>query len=262
MLSRNMLDMTAPTPLQQVGNFLVKRDDLFEIAGVCGGKARTCWAMGQGAPGLVTAVHRSSPRGNVVAHVAKALGVPCRVHVPAGELGPELQAAQAAGAVVIQHSPGHSSVINARARDDARERGWRLIPFGMECTEAVEQTAAQARSTVAQMYNQRVRALRVVVPVGSGMSLVGILHGLAQADFTVPVVGVVVGASPLKRLDTWAPKHWPNLCRLVQAGIDFHKPAPVVRLGNIELDPFFEAKCLSFLQPDDLFWVVGTRGGP
>lgn len=46
-----MLDTTAPTPLQQVGNFLVKRDDLFEIAGVCGGKARTCWAMGQGASG-------------------------------------------------------------------------------------------------------------------------------------------------------------------------------------------------------------------
>src|SRR5260370_21661771 len=31
-----MLDTTALTPLQQVGNFLVKRDDLFEIAGVRG----------------------------------------------------------------------------------------------------------------------------------------------------------------------------------------------------------------------------------
>ena len=96
-----MLDTTALTPLQQVGNFLVKRDDLFEIAGVRGGKARTCWAMGQGAPGLVTAGSRSSPQANIVAHVAKALGVPCRVHVPAGKLGPELVAAQAAGAVVI-----------------------------------------------------------------------------------------------------------------------------------------------------------------
>jgi len=256
-----MLDTTAPTPLQQVGNFLVKRDDLFEIAGVCGGKARTCWAMSQGAPGLVTASTRTSPQANIVAHVAKALVVPCRIHVPAGKLGPELVAAQAAGAVVVPHLPGYNSVIKARAREDARERGWRLIPFGMECTEAVEQTAAQARSTVTQMYNQRVRALRVVVPAGSGMSLAGILHGLAQANFTVPVVGVVVGTSPLKRLHKWAPKHWPNLCRLVQAGIGFHKRASVVRLGNIELDPFFEAKCLSFLQPDDLFWVVGTRGG-
>ena len=76
-----MLDTTAPTPLQQVDNLLVKRDDLFKIAGVCGGKARTCWAMGQGASGLVTASSRSSPQANIAAHVAKALGVPCRVHV-------------------------------------------------------------------------------------------------------------------------------------------------------------------------------------
>jgi hypothetical protein len=73
-----VLDTTALTPLQQVGNFLVKRDDLFEIAGVRGGKARTCWAMGQGASGLVTASSRSSPQANIAAHVAKALGVPCR----------------------------------------------------------------------------------------------------------------------------------------------------------------------------------------
>jgi len=257
--TQKMLDTTAPTPLQQVGNFLVKRDDLFEIAGVCGGKARTCWAMSQGAPGLVTAGSRSSPQANVVAHVAKARGVPCRIHVPEGKLGSELVAAQAAGAIVIPHSPGHGSVINARAREDACERGWRAIPFAMECTEAVEQTAAQARSTVAQMNNQGPRALRVVVPVGSGMSLAGILRGLARAGFTVPVVGVVVGACPDKRLDRWAPKHWRNLCRLVQTGIDFHKPAPVVRLGNMELDPFFEAKCLPFLKPGDLFWVIGRR---
>jgi hypothetical protein len=123
-----MLITTALTPLQQVANFLVKRDDLFEIAGVRGGS-------------------RSSPQANIVGHVAKALGIPCRVHVPEGELGSELVAAQAAGAVVKQHSPGHNSVINRRARDDASARGWQLIPFGMECAEAVQQTAAQARST-------------------------------------------------------------------------------------------------------------------
>ena len=253
-----MLDTTALTPLQQVGKFLVKRDDLFEIAGVRGGKARTCWAMGQGAPGLVTAGSRSSPQANIVAHVAKALGVPCRVHVPKGKLESELEAAQASGAVVIQHSPGHRSVINCRARDDARALGWKVIPFGMECTEAVQQTAAQACSTVAQMCNQGAKARRVVVPVGSGMSLAGILHGLTQAAFTVPVVGVVVGACPVKHLDKWAP-HWRNRCQLVRTGIDFHKRARDVRLGDIELDPVFEAKCLPFLQPGDLFWIVGKR---
>ena len=52
----------------------------------------------------------------------------------------------------------------------------------------------------------------MVVPVGQFIS--GVLHGLAQASFTVPVVGVVVGADPAKRLDEWAPAHWHNLCKL------------------------------------------------
>ena len=64
---------TTVTPLQQVGDFLLKRDDMFEVAGVRGGKARSCWAMAQGAPGLVTLSHRLSPQGNIVAHVAQKL---------------------------------------------------------------------------------------------------------------------------------------------------------------------------------------------
>jgi hypothetical protein len=91
------------------------------------------------------------------------------------------------------------------------------------------------------------------------MSLAGILHGLVEADFTGPVVGVVVGACPVKRLDKWAPQHWRRLCQLVRTGIKFKKQAPHVRLGDIELDPIFEAKCLPFLQPGDLFWIVGKR---
>jgi 1-aminocyclopropane-1-carboxylate deaminase/D-cysteine desulfhydrase-like pyridoxal-dependent ACC family enzyme len=245
------------TPLQQVGDFLLKRDDLFEVVGVCGGKARTCWSMAQGAPGLVTGGSRSSPQIKIVAYIAKALGVPCRVHVPTGDLTPELRAAEAAGAVVIRDSPGHNTVIAARARDDdAIGRGWRLIPFGMECPQAIQQTAAQATLTRDQQASVR----RVVVPVGSGMSLAGILHGLAQASFRVPVVGVVVGTDPVKRLDKWAPAHWRDLCSLVRTDVDgFQKPSPVTRLRDVELDPFFEAKCLEFLKPGDLLWVVGIR---
>jgi 1-aminocyclopropane-1-carboxylate deaminase/D-cysteine desulfhydrase-like pyridoxal-dependent ACC family enzyme len=252
---------TTITPLQRVGDFLLKRDDLFEVASVRGGKARACWSMAQGAPGLVTGGSRSSPQIKIVAYIAKALGVPCRVHVPIGDLTPELRAAQAAGAIVIRHSPGHNTVIAARAReDDAIARGWRLIPFGMECPEAVQQTATQAHATFTQMRDQGATVRRVVVPVGSGMSLAGVLHGLAQASFTVPVVGVVVGADPVKRLDEWAPARWRNLCELVRTHVDdFQKSPPVTRLGDVELDPLFEAKCLEFLEPGDLLWVIGIR---
>jgi hypothetical protein len=156
--------------------------------------------------------------------------VPCRVHAPTGKLSPELEAAQNAGAEILQHPAGHSTVLARRACDDAQDSGWRLIKFGMESEQAVQQIAAQAHAMVAQMHNQGATVRRVVVPVGSGISLAGILRGFVQASFTVPVFGVVVRADPVKRLDKWPPRNWRDLCQLKPAGIDFRKPAPNARL--------------------------------
>ena len=34
--------------------------------------------------------------------------------------------------------------------------------------------------------------------------------------------------------------------------------AKVTKLFDIELDEIYEAKCIPFVQPDDLFWIVGV----
>jgi hypothetical protein len=240
------------TPIDTRGGYAVKRDDLFHVAGVAGGKARTCWHLAQGATGLVTAGSRSSPQANIVAQIARRLGVPCRIHTPTGVLSPELMAAQAAGAEIVQHKAGYNNVIVARAREDAALRGWRDIPFGMECEEATRQTRAQVANLPAV-------AARLVVPVGSGMSLAGILWGLQDAGRDLPVLGVVVGARPEKRLDRYAPKGWRQQVTLVASGLDYHAEAERTTLGDLALDPIYEAKCLPFLQPGDLLWVVGIR---
>lgn len=241
----------ALTPVEAFGEVWAKRDDLYRIAGVPGGKVRTCWALAQGAPGLVTAGSRASPQVNIVAHIARRLGVPCRVHTPQGELSPEVLMAQAAGAEVIQHKAGYNNVIVARAREDAQARGWREIPFGMECQEAVEQTRRQVADLPAGVR-------RVVVPVGSGMSLAGILWGLADAGLEIPVLGIVVGADPAKRLDKFAPPGWRDRAELRPAGMDYHA-ACADSLPGLSLDPHYEAKCVKHLNPGDLFWVVGVR---
>lgn len=243
------------TPVQEHGGHLVKRDDLFAVGGSAGGKARTCLALATAAEpaGLTTAGSRQSPQANIVAAVAAALGVPCRVHVPAaaGGLTPELAAAAGHGAEIVEHRPGHNSVIIARARDDALARGWLSVPFGMECAEAVTQTASQVASLPEDV-------ARIVVPVGSGMSLAGVLSGLASAGRDTPVLGVVVGAAPEKRLDRWSPG-WRRRCKLVQAAERYHDHAAATALGGLELDPVYEAKCLPHLRPGDLLWVVGRR---
>lgn len=242
----------ALSPIERVGSVWVKRDDLFEIAGVRGGKVRTCWVLSQGAKGLVTAGSRSSPQANIVAQIAKRLGVPCRVHTPQGELSPEVQAAADAGAEVVQHPAGYNNVIIKRANDDAAERGWTCIPFGMECAEAIWQTQNQ----VCEIPDG---VKRIVVPVGSGMSMAGILQGLMAAQLTVPVLGVIVGADPEKRLDEYAPTHWRLMAQLEKSPLDYDRPMSETIWHGIHLDPIYEAKCTPFLRPDDLFWIVGIR---
>jgi 1-aminocyclopropane-1-carboxylate deaminase/D-cysteine desulfhydrase-like pyridoxal-dependent ACC family enzyme len=245
------------TPVEKCQEIWVKRDDTFTIAGVRGGKVRTCWTLAQGATGLTTAGSRQSPQVNIVAHVAARLGVPCRVHVPEGELSPELEEARAVGAEIVQHPAGYNNVIIARAREDAAARGWREIPFGMECAEAIKATADQFVKTEIPA-----GVKRIVVPVGSGMSLAGILHGIAASGWHGEVVGVQVGADPRARLEKWGPGT--VAVTLVKAKEDYHDPyrGPMPEgWGDrgIFLDPIYEAKCVPFLHPGDLFWCVGLR---
>lgn len=242
----------AKTPIERRGAAWAKRDDLFEVAGVAGGKVRTCWHLAQGASGLVTAGSRASPQVNIVAHIARALGIPCRVHTPSGALSPEVLSARNCGAEVVQHRAGYNNVIIARAREDAIARGWREIPFGMECQEAVRQTKRQ----VADLPDG---VERIVIPVGSGMSAAGVLWGLVERGLSIPVLGIVVGASPTKRLDQYAPPNWRDLMTLRPSGIDYHAAAPIDEWEGIALDPHYEAKCIPFLAPGDLLWIVGIR---
>jgi hypothetical protein len=73
----------------------------------------------------------------------------------------------------------------------------------------------------------------------------------------VPVLGVVVGASPERRLDKYA-SGWRDQVTLVPAGVDYGV-AVEGRIGDLLLDPVYEAKVLPHLEADDLLWVVGIR---
>jgi 1-aminocyclopropane-1-carboxylate deaminase/D-cysteine desulfhydrase-like pyridoxal-dependent ACC family enzyme len=196
-----------------------------------------------------------SPQLNIVAQISKKLGVSCKAFVPATKQPdtPEMAAARQAGMEIVPVPAGYNSVIIARARQAAFESGWREIPFGMECAEAVEATRAQVANIP-----DNIR--QIVVPVGSGMSLAGILHGMKDFNINHPVLGVVCGADPTRRLNTWAPLFWQSLpVKLISAGLDYHKPAPVTTIEGLALDPIYEAKCLPFLQSHDLLWIVGIR---
>jgi 1-aminocyclopropane-1-carboxylate deaminase/D-cysteine desulfhydrase-like pyridoxal-dependent ACC family enzyme len=252
-----MTGTDAATPVELHGDIWLKRDDLYSFAGRHGGKVRTCQLIAERAKvrlcvGLITAGSRQSPQVSIVSAIAKHLGMRCRVHVPAGPDTPQIDAALSAGAEVVRHTPGYNTVIVARARDDYfHSPGWAHVPFGMETDLAVRMTSTQVASAL------EVGPSRIVVPVGSGMSLAGVLRG-AEAVGPIPVLGVVCGADPRRRLDRYAPLWRAQNVDLVSASVDYHRHV-TADVDGVDLDPVYEAKCAEFLRPGDLLWVVGHR---
>jgi 1-aminocyclopropane-1-carboxylate deaminase/D-cysteine desulfhydrase-like pyridoxal-dependent ACC family enzyme len=246
------------TPVERRGDWWLKRDDLFSVAGIFGGKVRTCHnlvtrAVELGFCELVTAGSRHSPQCHIVAALGNAVGLTVTVHVPAGELGAEITAAQALGAQVQQHRPGYNSVIVARAKAYAAEPGRFYIPFGMVCPEAVTATAGQVASIP-----DTIR--RIVMPIGSGMSAAGVVAGLLERNHPATVMGVQVGADPIKRLDEYAPMNWRSVLTIVKSPMEYSQSCDGVAVDGVALDPIYEAKCVPFLQAGDLLWLVGHRG--
>lgn len=255
------------TPVEQRGNVFFKRDDFFNVNNANGGKARSCFhlirkARDTGYDSVVTAGSRKSPQINLTAKLAQKYGLKCFAHCPQGELSDILiEARDVYGAVIVQHKAGYNSVIIKRARDDAEENNRFYVPFGMECDTAVEYTKGQMKSTY---IDKKVK--RIVISVGSGMTLAGILHGLKDyyntttaSGLVIPVLGVCVGSDPEQRLDKYAPDNWREMVTLVKSDYDYHKEYPQPVYKGIDLDPIYEAKCIPYLRDGDLFWIIGNR---
>lgn len=273
------------TPIQSAtlpggGTVYMKRDDLYCMAGIRGGKVRACWHLATrtehdmggllgvrpltAAAGLITASARKSPQAQIVARLAARLGIPARCHMPQGEKTEEMKDMEAHNGTLIQHKAGYNNVIIARALADAQREehaAWRYIPFGMEHRAAMACTQRQAASIAHTMaFGDMPMPERLVICLGSGMSAAGVLHGLRDLGLSIPVVGVRIGADPKKRLDRFAPKNWEVMMDIVDVTPAVPYAAHVdAKLGGVTLDPHYEAKCLEYLQPGDLFWVVGVR---
>lgn len=242
------------TPVEEHAGVLVKRDDSWSRGGASGAKSRTMFRLAVGTAGILTAGARRSPQIERAALVAKALDLPCRVHVPAGDDTDETRTCLAAGADVVRHKAGRLNVLRSRLRADSAERDdWFVAPFGMGLDEYADDVAAQVANLPDDLE-------RLVVPCGSGMTLAGILRGLDARGPTGPrVLAVTLGHAPDEYLDRFAPDGWRDRVELVTSDVPFEDDAPTTRLGELELDPMYEAKCLPYLRAGDLLWCVGIR---
>lgn len=238
------------TPVVRCGELFLKRDDLFQFAGVSGGKVRCVRSMAMGMRGLVSAGGRNSNLLRIVARVGEALSIPVLLHTASGNLTTAMDDAAKHGARVIQHCSGYGSVLAARSREDAARRSWRLVPYFLECQEMINCTRGQV-CNIPQVVQ------RIVLPVGSGMSLIGVFRGLRDLNLHLPILGVCVGTNPVKRLNKFAPS-WRLGVTLVKAAAKYRHRSELGEIGGVLLDPTYETLCLPYLRAGDLFWIVGS----
>lgn len=245
------------TPIECYNSIFVKREDKFVVCGAIGAKARSCYSIVKKAKEngynlITTAGSRKSPQINIVSKICYSLNLDFVAHTPKGELGVDLKEAELLGAKIIQYKAGYNSVIIKRAREYAIYNNGFEVPFGMICNDSVYQTKQQVVDIPKEVK-------RIVIPVGSGVNLAGLLHGVLSMNLNIPVLGIVVGANPIKTLNKLAPVGWQKMVTLVKSKYDYHKEITANNWNGITLDTIYEAKCIDYLKSNDLFWIVGLR---
>lgn len=123
---------------------IVVRDDLFEG----GTKARAIEPFFADHDELVYAGPQQGMAQVALGLVARRLGKRATSFVAKrADPHPRVLAASRAGAKVIQCTPGHLSVVKARAKQYCADRGALMVPFGLNHPLAMQTIAAAARST-------------------------------------------------------------------------------------------------------------------
>lgn len=251
------LDELTPVEYYEDEGVWLKRDDMFEVYGVRGGKARSAYQvilelLEQGYKTIVTAGSRQSPQCEIVSFICESMGVDCKLFMPfGGDTSVITNIKNNSHTEIIRVRPGYNNIIIARAREYAENRGCGYVPFGMECARNVEVTSEQVR-------NIPLECSRVVVPVGSGMSFSSIVTGMSKYGIEKPLLGVRVGKDPTKIINEYAFGLDLMDYEIVESSVDYHDPVEAY-VGGYNLDPIYEAKCFEFLKRGDLLWVVGHR---
>lgn len=240
------------TPVESHGGYLVKRDDLADERGVRGGKARTLGVIcrhiiTKGMKGLTIFAARNSVTPATLGAVCRAYGVPACVHTAAAKdaLPQPYVDAERDGVKIIEHRPGYMSVLQARAREQAAADGYFTVGLGLDYPPAILETAKQVANLPRDIK-------RLVTAVGSGHMLEGIVRGMEDLNLRVPILGICVGKIPECVVNMTTPLD----IELIETSTPFNRRAPVSKIGDLELNPYYEAKCLEYMLPGDLLWVV------
>lgn len=233
--------------------FSVLHNDLLHIDGnLYGSKAYMAKEYCKQFPnGIVTCGSRFSTQVLMFAKTCQHYNVPCIVFIPAGQETDIMKELKTTNAQIEYVRPGYTSVVSARAREKAEQIGYRFVPLGMLEEFAFDIVANLVENNV----NIIKRHKRLVIPVGSGTTLIGIVHGLKKRKIDIPVLGIMTGMDAKKNIYNKFQQYTENYnITLIKSDLKYSQKLDI----NIipDLNETYESKCLPYIQDNDLFWIV------
>ena len=254
----DVVDIKKLTPVEKKGNFWLKREDLFEVYGMHGGKARAAYQLIQqrleeGYTTIVSAGQRESPQCEIISFICENLGIDCILYMNEGAETEVLAHIKNNPHTEVRRVgyPSFTNVLDSKARVCAADNHFGYIPFGMECEENVEITCHQVQNIPSE-------CKRIIMPAGRGMSMSSVICGMDRYGINKPIVGVRVGKDPKKILETYAEGLSVVDWDIIQAPQKYSQWVDAY-VEDVQLDPIYEAKCRQFMQDGDLLWIVGKR---
>lgn len=199
--------------------------------------------------GVVTSGSRNSVQVLSFARTFTKLNIPCIVCIPNGQDTDMIIELKKTNVIIKRITPAYNTVLNARARETATEKGYGHVPLGM-----LEDFAYDKNSLLVDKYVHILKNYKeIVVPVGSGTSLIGIVKGLKKNNLNINVIGVQTGMNAEKNIFKKAEeitKDYP--ITLKKSNEKYNNTLK----NELDLNETYEAKCLPFIKENSLLWVV------
>lgn len=278
------MDTMHITPVEYIDGIYVKREDLFRpysFSNANGSKLRQCILLvrkniDKAKNGIITGTSVVSPQSVICASVAKGIGVPCTImfggtNENSLQKKPYPMIAKSLGAnIVIGSKLGYTSVLQAKATKYAEDNDLFQIKYGFDLMgnlDAFIESVALQVQNIPEVDN-------LVITVGSAITLIGVLYGMAIYNKNIKnVYAYAIAPNRLDKIRKYRdliyfsygvslPIHKVRyIDYFAQVGYNYNKSISE-KIGNVVLHPKYEAKTYNWLKQkhfdgETLFWIVG-----
>ena len=241
--------------VEKVDNIYLKREDLVTFNNTNGGKARVIdyliqEGIKEGYSAFVSCGSRTSVQCEIISAACEYYEVDCYLFIPSGHDTASTKYMQShSHTTLMRTDAGYLSVIKKQSREYADAKEYFYIPFALEDEIAIDINKDQVQNIPKEVS-------RIVVPIGSGMNFISIIKGLEYYNKNIPVLGIQTGLDPTKNIEKFLGKTEIQY-EIIKSELPYDKKADNYKIGSLELNRIYEAKCLPYLKNNDLLWIIG-----